>query len=137
MEDNSDDEYLSLQGISRSGVSCNVTVLRNGEEALEHLLRADHPAPTLIVLDYQLPRLSGFEILTRLRSNDKTRFTPVVIFSGYDAETALAECYRGGANSCVAKPVDPNEYIDRLAGIASYWLRVNQQFGQISATCGV
>jgi CheY-like chemotaxis protein len=130
VEDNEYDEFMSLRAISDSGVVCNVTVLRNGQEALEHLLHPETSEPSLIVLDYELPKMTGFEVLTRLRNNEKTRFVPVVMFSGSEADTVLAQCYRGGANSCVAKPSDAKEYMDRLSQIARYWLKVNHQVGQ-------
>lgn len=126
VEDSPDDEVMSLRGIANAGIACDVTVRRDGEGAIDLLLGPIDPAPTLIVLDYSLPRLSGLDVLTRLRSNEKTRLIPVVIFSGTNSGTALNECYRSGANSCVQKPDDPREYVDRLARVAHYWLSVNQ-----------
>jgi len=117
---------MSLRGISNSGIPCRVTVRRDGAEALEHLLAAHDPLPTLILLDYNLPKLNGLEVLTRLRGNDMTRLIPVVIVSGSNGGRELTECYRVGANSCVTKPADPKEYVERLALIAHYWLTVNQ-----------
>src|SRR5579859_6317327 len=126
VEDNRDEELMSLRAIAKSSVPCVVTVRRDGAEALDHLLGAQGGAPALIVLDYDLPKFNGREILQRLRANDRTRFTPVVLFSGSAQETVLADCYRLGANSCVAKPVDANEYVEHLSWIARYWLTVNQ-----------
>lgn len=74
---------------------------------------------------FDLPGLNGREILAQLRINEATRSIPVVIFSGSNAASDLAECYRCGANSWVVKPDDPTEYVDRLATIAHYWLAVN------------
>jgi two-component system response regulator len=126
VEDSKDDELMSLRGLSKSGIPCHVTVRRTGAEALEHLLDSIDPPPSLILLDYRLPKFNGLEVLTRLRGNERTRLVPVVIFSGSNGGSELAECYRVGANSCVSKPSDPNEYVERLASIAQYWLAVNQ-----------
>jgi two-component system, response regulator len=125
IEDNLDDEAMSLRGIKKSGVACNVTVRRDGAEALDLLLGEESPPPALIVLDYKLPTRNGLEILTELRRHPRTRLTPVVIVSGTNSGAALTDCYHSGANSCVTKPDDPAEYVDRVSAIASYWLDVN------------
>ena len=125
VEDSPDDELLSLRAIARCGVMCKVTVRRDGAEALEHLLGAGCP-PALIVLDYQLPRYSGREILEKLRASERARFIPIVIFSGTNRGEALTDCYRAGANSCVVKPNDVKEYVSKLTSVAHYWLTVNQ-----------
>jgi two-component system, response regulator len=119
-----EDEKMALKGISDSGVPCQVIVQRDGEKALDYLLDAP-VSPTLVLLDYSLPKLSGIEVLTRLRQNDRTRLTPIVVFSGANTDSVLTECYRIGANSFVAKPSDPQEHIDRLIQIARYWLSLN------------
>jgi two-component system response regulator len=130
VEDSPDDEMLSLKGIANAGIPCRVTVRRDGQEALEHLLGEFEPPPTLILLDYNLPKFNGLEILTRLRANERTRLIPVVIVSGSNKGSELTECYRVGANSCVTKPFDAKQYIERLAAIAQYWLIVNQSSGE-------
>lgn len=126
VEDSYDDEIMSLRGITESGIPCRVTVRRDGDEALAHLLGNQSPLPALIVLDYKLPKHDGLEILTLLRRNPATRYIPVVIVSGTNTGDALTECYRVGANSCVAKPDDPKEYVNLIASITRYWLIVNQ-----------
>jgi two-component system response regulator len=124
VEDNSDDEKLSMRAISQSGIDCHVTVLRDGAEALAYLL-GNVPEPSLIILDYKLPKYNGLEILTRLRLNERTRVVPVVMFGGIYAQEVLPLLYEGGANSCVIKADDPKEYCSRLGGIVRYWLTVN------------
>lgn len=125
VEDTLDDEMMSLRGISRSGIPCRVTVQRDGLSAIDHLL-AEGVLPALVLLDYKLPKLNGLEILMRLRENERTRLVPVVIFSGTNGGSTLSECYVAGANSCVTKPDDASEYIDRLSWITRYWLTVNE-----------
>jgi CheY-like chemotaxis protein len=130
VEDCESDEMMSLRGISKSGINCRVTVQRDGAEALEHLLNESLPAPRLIVLDYKLPRLTGLEILVQLRQSSKTELTPVVILSGTNRGQELDECYKVGANSCVTKPDDATEYMERVASITRYWLSINQASSQ-------
>jgi len=126
VEDNPDDELMSLRAIQRVGIACQISVRRDGAEALGHLLDDQEPAPELVLLDYMLPKKNGLEILSQLRTNVKTCLVPVVIFSDIDDWSELAECYRKGANSCVSKPIDPWEYYERLAYITRYWLTVNK-----------
>jgi len=125
VEDTLDDEMMSLRGISNSGIPCHVTVRRDGAEALDHLLSAHEYLPKLILLDLHLPQVSGLEILARLRAHDRTRFVPIVMFSGSNSGSDILECYKRGANSCVTKPSDAKEYVDRLASVIQYWLTMN------------
>lgn len=129
VEDSMEDELMSLRGISKSGIPCNVTVRRDGEEALDHLLSAHNYLPRLILLDLHVPKVSGLEILTRLRAQNRTRLVPIVMFSGSNSGPTLQECYRCGANSCVTKPSSAKEYVDRLTGITQYWLTMNETPG--------
>jgi CheY-like chemotaxis protein len=124
VEDTLDDEHLSLRSISRSGIECRVTVQRDGLAALSYLFIDRDTQPALIVLDYNLPKLNANEVLAEIRKFDKTRYIPVVVFSS-SARSKLLECYGLGANSCVEKPVDPNEYENRLMHITRYWLSLN------------
>ena len=131
VEDTLDDEIMSLQGILRSGVPCHVTVRRDGEDALDHLLGDHESLPRLILLDLNLPKLNGIEILMRLRTHDRTRFVPVVMFSNSNTGRDLSECYKFGANSCVTKPDTAKEYVERLSGVTHYWLTMNDTPGCI------
>ncbi len=126
VEDTLEDELMSLRGISRSGIPCQITVRRDGAEAIELLFSTKSAPPDLVVLDFKLPKFSGLEILTQMRENPATRFVPVVIVSGTNSGKTLRECYRVGANSCVTKPVDMSEYVEHLAHVTRYWLTVNQ-----------
>ena len=126
VEDNLDDEMLSLRAIQRSGTPCHVTVKRDGAEALEHLLDDLSPVPDLIVLDFQLPNYTGLEVLQRLRGNAATRLIPVVVFSGTHGPRTLNACYGAGANSCLSKPTDFDAYMDRLGTAVHYWLALNE-----------
>lgn len=126
VEDMASDAKLSLRSFKKCGIPCDVTVLSDGNMALEHLLDPLAAIPDLIVLDFNLPYHNGLEILLCLRSHAHTQFVPIVIFSGTNQEETLQACYSAGANSCVTKPDDPGDYVGRLGLAASYWLTVNQ-----------
>lgn len=125
VEDNADDELLALRAISKAGIACNVTVRRDGAQAIDRLLGETSP-PHLVILDYNLPRFNGLEVLKCLRGHSKTTHVPVVMFSGTNNGDDLVECYLHGANSCVAKPNDPKAYVECLSWITHYWLQLNQ-----------
>ncbi len=125
IEDNSDDEMLTLRGIRKSEVPCYVEVIRHGAEAIARLIAPEGPIPALIVLDFHLPGYNGLEILRALRNQLRTRYVPIVILSGQGSDTEVAECLEGGANSCVRKPVDSNIYVEHVSMIVSYWLTVD------------
>lgn len=125
IEDSMDDEFLSLRGINNSGIECNVTVRRHGKGAFDLLQSNFTPVPSLIVLDFNLPDLSGLEVLREVRRIERLQCVPVVILSGRSVGRELMDCYRSGANSCVVKPFDAKEYVDHVALIVCYWLTVN------------
>jgi two-component system response regulator len=127
VEDNSDDESLSLAAISSSGVPCDVHVIRHGGDAVKSLITASGPVPDLIVLDFHLPGFNGLEILRELRKQERTRYVPVVMLSALESDTDISDCLVEGANSCVKKPMDPELYIDHVALIIRYWLTVDQR----------
>jgi two-component system response regulator len=126
VEDNQDDEVLSLKAISASGVSCNVEVIRDGGDALQILLSPEGPTPSLIVLDFHLPCRNGLEILRELRKHEKTRQLPIVMLSELESDKEVMSCLEEGANSCVRKPLDAQAYIDQVALTVRYWLTVHK-----------
>lgn len=125
VEDSDDDERLSLRAIARSGVDCAVVVIRHGGEAISRLLASEGPAPSLIILDFQLPGSNGLEILRRIRHDKNLRFVPIVMFSSLGSESLVHDCMQAGANSFVQKPVDPVSYIDDLGSTVRYWTKVH------------
>jgi DNA-binding response OmpR family regulator len=125
VEDCADDEFLTLRAIAKSGIPCNVTVRRDGEAAVSHLLDEESPVPALVLLDFSLPKRTGLEILKVMRVHDRTRCVPVVIFSGESSSDKPIACFRDGANSWVPKPSDPAEYESCLTQVARYWLTIN------------
>lgn len=126
VEDNSDDEILTLRGIKASGVPCVIQVIRRGGEALD-VLRAPHsPQPDLIVLDFHLPGCNGLEILRELRRHEKTRRVPIVMLSATEVETDVSDCIDAGASSFVPKPMDPRQYVEHVARLVRYWLTIDR-----------
>ena len=125
VEDNPDDEALTLRALSRHNVKAQVIVVHDGQEALEWLADADEP-PALILLDLQLPKIDGLEVLRRLRANPRTAPVPVVILTSSKEDRDRAGGYRGGANSYVQKPVDFAEFVDAVRQLGVYWLVLNQ-----------
>lgn len=131
VEDNTDDERLMLRALSMNGQRTNLLVARDGEEAIRLLLGDDSSngatqlRPALIILDWKLPKLSGAEVLRRLRSDSRTRAIPVVVLSMSDERSDILEAYGAGANSYVRKSIDFDEFIDSLRQLEQYWLYTN------------
>lgn len=126
VEDNIDDEMFSQRALARCEIPCDVTVRRDGESALRFLLDENPEAMDLIVLDYHLPKVEGLEVVKKLRRHPKTHLVPIVVFSGTEIGCLFDECFLAGANSCVKKPADANDYINTLVSVARYWLTINQ-----------
>jgi two-component system, response regulator len=131
-EDNPDDEALTLRALKRSQVCDRVEVARDGAEVLDQLFAksatglAQKVLPDLILLDLNLPKLSGFSVLSRIRQDERTRFIPLVVLSSSSQEGDVKESYRLGANSYVRKPVDFDRFVDEVAHLGRYWLDINQ-----------
>ncbi len=133
VEDNPDDEELTLMGLKNSGVLNEIVVVRDGKEALQFLLAEGQyedrdPAltPVVILLDLNLPKLSGLEVLERLRANPLTKCVPVVILTSSSEEEDVVNSYKLGANSFVRKPVEFNRFADAVRQIGLYWLLLNE-----------
>ena len=132
IEDNSDDERLTLRALRKNNIMNEVVVAYDGEEAIDYLFGTGSYAgrdrsimPDVVILDLQLPKLSGLEVLERIRSNADTHSTPVIVFSSSDEQVQVEESYRLGANSYIRKPVDPEEYSDMILQVGMYWLLLN------------
>ena len=131
VEDNPDDELLMLQALAKNGMAGEVVVARDGVEALDYLFspgRADQPdaMPRLILLDLKLPRLNGFEVLERVRADERTRLLPVVILTSSRERRDVLEGYGLGANSYVRKPVDFERFLKVVGQLKLYWLGLNE-----------
>lgn len=130
VEDNQDDETLTLRGLRKTGLSLVVTVARDGAEAVQTLTgelesKMLAQAPRLLLLDLKLPKISGLEVLRAVRENPRTATMPVVCMTSSDEVSDTVRSYGLGANSFVRKPIDYEEYLSVVARTAEYWLTVN------------
>lgn len=131
VEDDPDDELLTLQAL-RQRKDLDIQVLRDGQEALDYLLqRGEYKSrelrlPDLCLLDLNLPRVGGHEVLRRLRSQRRTRSLPVVVLSSSIDEADVAGAYEAGANGYVRKHVDFDVFCRSVKALAAYWFDVNQ-----------
>ena len=133
VEDNPDDEKLTLRAFKKGNIMNQISVARDGIEALDFLFargahsdRAGKPLPTLIVLDLKLPKLDGLGVLKAIRAEERTKLIPVVILTSSKEEQDLISGYAHGANSYVRKPVDFAEFMEAAKLIGMYWLMTNQ-----------
>ena len=133
VEDSADDVALTLSALGRARVKHKVEVVLDGAEALDYLFaagryaeNADKPPPCFILLDINLPKLPGIEVLKRLRSDPRTRLIPTVMLTTSREERDVAESYRCGANSYIRKPVDFQEFVTVIRSLAKYWLTYNE-----------
>jgi two-component system response regulator len=132
VEDNPDDEILTLHALKENKIVNKVVVARDGAEALDylfgigtHVSRGVSEMPTVILLDLKLPKIDGLEVLRRLRANDTTRLLPVVILTTSQEDEDLITSYSLGANSYVHKPVDMNQFITAVRQLGLFWMIVN------------
>lgn len=130
VEDNPDDEELTLRTLKGAGINNPIHVARDGAQAFEYLFgpqtRPAKPVPTLVILDLQLPKLNGFEVLEKIRKTEATRQLPVVILTSSDADEDIARSYALGVNSYVRKPVEFSEFAEAVRQLGLYWLLLNE-----------
>jgi two-component system response regulator len=133
VEDNPDDVELTLRAFRMNNIRNRVEVVLDGAEALDYLYgkgthagRDPSDLPDLVLLDLKLPKVSGMEVLRRIREDEGTRLLPVVILTSSTEEADLIEGYRLGANSYIRKPVDFNRFIEAVRQLGLYWLLLNE-----------
>jgi two-component system, response regulator len=134
VEDNEDDELLTLRALTRNNIKNEVVVARNGADALDFLFGTGTHAgrdlsimPEVTLLDLKLPKISGLEVLRALRSNELTKLLPVVVLTSSLEEQDLIRSYGLGANSYVRKPVDFNQFTEAIRHLGLYWLILNEK----------
>jgi two-component system response regulator len=129
VEDNPDDVSLTLRALKKNQILNKVIVARDGSEALDFLFGTeDSPPidmPEVILLDINLPRMSGLEVLKRIRADKRTRQLPVVVLTTSDEDRDRIDSYRLGANSYISKPVEFEEFNKVVKQLGIYWLAVN------------
>ena len=129
VEDNSDDELLTIRALKKNNITNKIDVARDGQEAVDYLFERkgnDSELPALIILDLKLPKIDGLEVLKRIRENQKTRFIPVVILTSSNEEEDILASYGLGANSFIRKPVDFLKFVEVASNIGIYWLMLNE-----------
>jgi hypothetical protein len=133
VEDNQQDELLILRALRKVNLANQVDVVRDGQQALDYLFgegefpeRAGVDPPAVILLDINLPRVGGFDVLSRVRADPRTKLVPVVILTSSDEERDRLRSYEGGCNSFVRKPLDFAEFAQTVARLGIYWVATNE-----------
>jgi len=133
VEDNPRDEALTLRALRKNNIVNDVTVARDGVEALEYLFatgryaeRDKNEMPQLVLLDLKLPKVDGLEVLRRIRDSESTRRLPVVVFTSSSEQEDMMKSYDLGANSYVRKPVDFDQFLEATRQLGLYWLVINE-----------
>jgi two-component system response regulator len=133
VEDNPNDAKLTVHALEKSNLVNEIVVARDGAEALDYLFgtgayegRDTSVMPMIVLLDLKLPRVDGFEVLQRLRSEERTRFLPIVVLTSSREERDIIESYSLGVNSYVCKPVDFSGFMDAAKQLGLYWLLLNE-----------
>jgi two-component system response regulator len=134
VEDNPDDEKLTVRALKKNNIVNEVAIARDGAEALDYLFATgahsswDAKAlPALVLLDLKLPKLDGLEVLRRIRADERTMRLPVVILTSSKEEQDLTQAYNGGVNSYIRKPVDFMEFTEVVRQLGLYWLVLNEK----------
>jgi len=132
VEDNPDDEALTLRALKKHNFSHTVDVVHDGEEALDYIFsqgdfsdKDNSKLPQLILLDIKLPKLDGLEVLKIIRNNEHCRHIPVVMLTTSGEENDIVASYNNGANSYIQKPVDFTEFLNVVGELGVYWLAIN------------
>ena len=133
VEDNAEDELLTMRAFNRNHIVNDIDVVRDGQEALDFLLcrgpwagRDGADLPQVVLLDLKLPKISGLEVLRQIRADAQFKFLPVVVLTSSSEETDIIASYELGANSYVRKPVAFSEFCDAIRDLALYWLTLNE-----------
>jgi two-component system, response regulator len=129
VEDNPDDEALTLRAFKKSDIRNEVVVLRDGAEALAYLFPGNGdtvPRPALILLDLNLPKVGGLEVLRRMRADERTQMIPVVVLTSSKLDEDILDSYRNGANAYVRKPVNYSDFAEAVRALGVFWLLLNE-----------
>ena len=134
VEDNINDAELTIRELRKHRMANNLVHVKDGEEALDFVFGNGKFAgsrdilypPKVVLLDIQMPKLNGIEVLKKIRSDDRTRITPVVILTSSNQDPDIHTCYELGANSYIVKPVDFDRFSEAIRNLGFYWLLLNQ-----------
>lgn len=132
VEDNPDDEVLTLRALEKNNILNEVVVVRDGAEALDYLFKRGkfsdqdkNNLPEIILLDLKLPKVDGLEVLRRVREDKRTKLLPVIVLTSSKEEQDIVDSYNLGANSYIRKPVDFSQFSDAVRQLGLYWLVLN------------
>ena len=129
VEDNPDDEALTLRALEKSNIRNEVVVMRDGAEALAYLFPGNGdavPCPALVLLDLNLPKVGGLEVLHQMRADARTQMIPVVVLTSSKLEEDILDSYRSGANAYVRKPVKFSDFTEAVHTLGVFWLLLNE-----------
>ncbi|HYD33268.1 MAG TPA: response regulator [Methylophilaceae bacterium] len=129
VEDNPDDEALTLRALQKNNIMNEVRVARDGQEAIDYFFGPDaqtNPQPAVVLLDLKLPKVDGLEVLRRIRADEKTKTQPVVILTSSREDQDVLTGYRLGVNSYIRKPVDFVQFMEAVKQLGLYWLVLNE-----------
>lgn len=133
VEDNPDDEALTIRAFKKSNLSNAIVVARDGAEALDYMFGTGSYAghdisanPHLVLLDLKLPKVDGLEVLQRMRAHERTKLVPVVVLTSSKEQEDVVTSYTLGANSYIRKPVDFNQFVNAIQQLGLYWLVMNE-----------
>ncbi|MDP9174516.1 MAG: response regulator [Planctomycetota bacterium] len=133
VEDNADDEELTIRALKKNNVTNDLVVARDGVEALDYVFgtgayigRDTAVLPGLVLLDLKLPKIDGLEVLRRIRADDRTKRMPVVVLTSSKEEQDVIKSYDLGANSYIRKPVDFTQFTEAVRQLGLYWLMLNE-----------
>ena len=136
VEDNPDHILLIHEALTANNILNEVRVAKDGEEALDYLFRRGQyadpqmsPRPTLIILDIKLPKIDGQEVLKAIKADPGLRQIPVIILTTTTQEEEIVKSYKNGANSYITKPIDPQEFFDKIKNLKVYWMITNSMPG--------
>ncbi len=126
VEDNADDELLTLRALKKNNIANPVVDARDGAEAIDYLVGDKFQEFALVLLDLRLPKVHGLDVLKRLRNDPRTKHVPVVILTSSREDSDLTRGYALGVNSYVRKPVDFKEFVPAVSQLGMYWLVLNE-----------
>lgn len=133
VEDNPDDAELAIRELKKHNMANNLFHVKDGEEALEFIFatgkyasRNINQTPKVVLLDIQMPKVNGMEVLQKIKSNEQTRATPVVMLTSSKEDPDIQKCYSLGANSYIVKPVNFEGFADAIKNLGFYWLLINK-----------